>query len=131
MEYEKDFDGWNMIKKRLDKSNRKVTFYEKEIWWCSTGVNVGSEQDGKGDIFMRPVYILKTINSRTFLGISLTSKLKEDAAHVSFYFNYDITTAKLSQIKVYDRNRLLKLVGRTTDYLHEKMKKATVAFILS
>lgn len=129
--YVKNFDKWNDIKKRVDNSDRKITFREKEIWWCITGVNIGSEQDGKGEIFIRPVYILKAINSRTFLAIPLTSKLKQDISHVSFYFNYDLNTAKLSQIKTFDKKRLLRLIGNTSDYLHNKMKKATVAFLLS
>jgi len=59
MDYIKDFDNWNNIKKKLDKSDQNQSFYEKEIWWCSVGINVGSEHDGKGNRFMRPVYILK------------------------------------------------------------------------
>jgi hypothetical protein len=130
-DYFKDFDRWNNIKKKLDKSSRLISFNEKEIWWYSAGVNVGSEQDGKGILFARPVYILKKINSKTFIGLPLTSKLREDGSHVSFYFNYDFTTAKISQFKVMDKKRLLKFRGITSDYLHNKMKKATVAFILS
>jgi hypothetical protein len=80
-------------------------------------------------MFARPVYILKKINSRKFIGIPLSSKLKEDYVHISFYFNYDLSTGNISQIKVFDKKRLLDRIGVTSDYLHMKMKKATVAFI--
>lgn len=131
MEYEKDFKSWNKVKERLDENSQGISFYEKEIWWCSLGVNVGHEQDGKGSMFIRPVYILKKINSNMFIGIPLTSNLKNDYAHIAFYFNYDFSTATISQIRILDKNRLFNRIGNTSDYLHNKMKKATVAFILS
>ena len=131
MEYKKDFDKWNQTKKYLNNSLRHLKFQEKEIWWGSVGVNIGSEQDGKGGEFLRPVYVLKKINSNTFIGIPISSKLMEDYAHISFYFNYDFHTAILSQVKVMDKKRLVKRMGITSDYLHTKMKKATIAFILS
>lgn len=129
--YIKDFDGWNEKKKSLDKNYRGKFFGEKEVWLCCVGVNVGSEQDGKGDMFIRPVYILKKINQKTFLGIPMTSKLKQDSNHVCFYFDYNISSAIVSQIKNLDSRRLLVKIGITSDYLHMKMKKATVALILS
>lgn len=130
MEYKKDFDKWNFIKKSLDENKNQVQFFcEKEIWWCVLGVNIGSEQDGKGNLYIRPVYIIKKINSRTFLGIPLTKKLKEDKTHLSFYFNYDLSTALIAQIKVFDKGRLVEKIGVTSDYLNMKMKKATVAFV--
>ena len=87
--YQKDFDRWNVVKKNINAKNRKVFFYEKEIWWMNIGVNVGSEQDGKGDLFMRPVFIYKKINGTTFVGIPLTTVNREDSMHVSFYFEYE------------------------------------------
>ncbi len=131
MVYEKDFDGWNEMKKKLDTLNQDLTFFEKEIWWCRAGINVGSEQNGKGKDFARPVYVLTKINSKTFLGIPLTSILREDRTHVAFYFNYDFSTALISQVKLYDKKRLTKFIGNTSDFLHVKIKKATVALILS
>ena len=131
MSYKKDFDNWNSVKKKLENVSLKISFSDKEIWWCSTGVNVGAENDGKGEMFTRPVYILKKINSKTFIGIPLTTQLREDIAHLSFYFDYEFHTALILQVKVFDKKRLVKNIGITSDYLHNNLKKATVAFILS
>lgn len=131
MEYEKDFDTWNRIKKKIDKNRQVPSFMEKEVWWSYAGVNIGSEEDGKGKQFLRPVYILKKINSRTFIGIPLSSVLREDISHMCFYFNYDFNTALIGQIKLYDKKRLYKNIGVVSDYLHLKIKKATIALILS
>ena len=129
MEYKKEFDEWNSVKKRLGEDPFPWFFKEKEIWWCSIGVNVGSEHDGKGRNFIRPVYIVKKVSQETFIGIPLTSKLKEDHAHVSFYFNYDLSTAILNQVRVFDKKRLLTYIGITSDYLHNKMKKTIAAWL--
>jgi mRNA-degrading endonuclease toxin of MazEF toxin-antitoxin module len=127
--YQKDFDRWNVVKKNINAKNRRVFFYEKEIWWMNVGINVGSEQDGKGNLFIRPVFIYKKINSRTFLGIPLTKVLKEDLEHVPFYFDYDISTVIISQIRVFDRKRLEHRMGSVSDYLFLKIKKAVIAFV--
>ena len=42
---------------------------KKDIWWVSVGVNVGFEEDGKNDNFVRPVLVLKKFNNDMFLGI--------------------------------------------------------------
>src|SRR5262245_13777525 len=105
MEYKKDFDGWNETKKWLHNRRDAHFFLEKEIWWCSLGVNIGSEQDGKRNLYRRPVLIVKKISPRTFIGIPLTTVLKEDYAHVSFYFNYNISTAIISQVRILDKKR--------------------------
>jgi mRNA interferase MazF len=128
-EYKKDFNSWNVVKQKLDNRERDITFQEGEIWWCSVGVNIGSEHDGKGNMFLRPIYVLKKINSKVFIGLPLTSRLKHDYAHVAFYFDYDLQSVVLSQIKVFDKKRLLQRIGRTSDYLQKKMKKATIAFL--
>ncbi len=47
--YVKDFDGWNSSKKLVDISDRQVFGYPREVWWCSLGVNIGAEVDGKNE----------------------------------------------------------------------------------
>ena len=43
----KDFDSWNGEKKNLEQiGHNNLVFHEREIWWCSIGVNLGDEQDG-------------------------------------------------------------------------------------
>ena len=68
----KDFDGWNMVKKRLDRAYYHFEFSEGEIWWGSVGVNIGNEQNGKGKNFCRPVLVYKKINKNLFYGIPFT-----------------------------------------------------------
>lgn len=58
----KDFDTWSKEKKTLEQEGHdSLVFHEREIWWCSIGINVGDEQDGKNERFERPVLVLKKI----------------------------------------------------------------------
>ncbi len=41
VEYGKDFDSWNVVKKKIDATRKAPTFKEKEVWWCNIGLNVG------------------------------------------------------------------------------------------
>jgi mRNA interferase MazF len=109
---QKDFDKWNKFKKEIDDS--KVDFYvqTRQIWWCSLGVNIGSEQNGHGESFERPVIIIRKYTSDTFLCIPLTTKEKSG----NYYYKIgdsleNISYAILSQAKVLDRKRLRRLVG--------------------
>lgn len=127
--YIKDFDSWNNIKREINNNNKNKFFHEREVWWCSIGVNIGSEQDGKGNKYLRPVVIYKRIDSNMFLGIPLTSVLSEDKIHISFYFNYDISTALIFQVRSFDKRRLVQKIGRISMYVYNKIKKATIAFV--
>lgn len=40
---EKDFQGWHQVKEKLDLLKNPPTFQEREIWWCSIGMNIGYE----------------------------------------------------------------------------------------
>ena len=72
----KDFDGWNTNKKHLDKIDQPVFFREREIWWCSIGINVGHEQDGRGSDYRRPVLVLRKFNRWLFIGVPLSLQIK-------------------------------------------------------
>jgi mRNA-degrading endonuclease toxin of MazEF toxin-antitoxin module len=129
--YIKNFDGWNEVKKKLNETVSMKFFSEGEVWWCSTGVNIGVEMDGKGEKFTRPVLILKIVNSQTFIGVPLTSTLKEDETHIPIYFNYDFHTVVISEIRTYEKKRLENYIGKVSDYLLTKLKRAAARFLSS
>ena len=56
----KRFLEWIGLKEKLHNTEYVPPFFkEGEIWWCHLGENVGTEMNGKGDFFTRPVLILK------------------------------------------------------------------------
>lgn len=88
MEYEKDFDGWHPVKKGLDERTVIPTFRRREIWWCSTGINVGVEQDGKNHHYERPVLVVCKFNRRLFWGIPLSTQIFGKLTPQQFETNY-------------------------------------------
>ena len=54
----KDFDKWNTEKKQTNAEQPRL-YTVREVWWCRLGGNVGSEQDGSGRAFLRPVVIVR------------------------------------------------------------------------
>ncbi len=112
----KNFDAWNNLKKissiRTDNDVEDFYFSEREVWWLEMGVNIGHEQDGKGESFLRPVVILKKINKFTFIGVPLSSVQKKDKnIHEliiklknkdSSIVNFAIT----SQVRIFDVRRV-------------------------
>ena len=49
---DKDFNEWNELKKKINSRN-PIYVSERDIWFCSVGLNVGSEQSGKHKLFER------------------------------------------------------------------------------
>lgn len=130
MEYVKDFDTWNTLKKFTESRDRPI-FHEREIWWCIFGINIGSEQDGEGEQSLRPVLIIKRINERVSYCVPLTTKLRQDDSHVAFYYDDNLNTAILSQTKTIDARRLFQYKATIRKYTDYKIKKALRAYLLS
>jgi len=71
------------------------------------GKNIGYEQDGKGEEFIRPVLVFKRFNKHQFLGFALTSKKKEGRFYVEIRHNNKISYVILSQLRTYSTKRVV------------------------
>jgi len=113
-EYFKNFDKWNSLKKELDARiiSDSIFPHEQEIWWCSLGVNVGSEQDGKNELFERPVLVLKRINKDLLITVSLTSKIMESEYRIVTESTGEKSDILLSHIRTLSSKRFMRRVGR-------------------
>ncbi|TSC71303.1 MAG: hypothetical protein G01um101470_686 [Parcubacteria group bacterium Gr01-1014_70] len=124
---QKDFDGWNKVKKLTHgrQDTDSVFFREQEIWWCMLGTNIGFEQDGKGESFQRPVLILKKFNQFVFVGVPLTKKTKRHPLYVSVSFPDGIKRSIiLSQVRLLDIKRLTEKMYVLNKKEFAKIKKA-------
>jgi glycerol-3-phosphate cytidylyltransferase len=107
------YDNWNIKKKQLENASKLKTFKERDILLMSVGQNIGYEQFGKGEEFLRPVLVYKKFNAQTFLAIPLTSKQKDKKYYFSFTFiENKISTANFSQIKTMDIKRVKYKMGK-------------------
>ncbi len=119
---QKDFDKWNHLKKLLNRENKTIFVHPREIWWCSLGLNLGAEIDGKNDTFERPVLVLHVYSRETMLVLPITTKEKNDLFHYKIlikrldlkkldYLESNKTVwIKLTQAKVISNKRLLRKI---------------------
>ncbi len=108
----KEFVEWAKIKIRLHFLNydNLPYFKDREIWWCSLGLNIGYEENGKNQNFERPVLILKKYNRFILLAVPFTSKKKIGKYyHRSGYLgkNYYVI---LSQLRLISSKRLRRKI---------------------
>lgn len=120
---EKNFDSWNTIKKKIDNTRKSPTFKEKEVWWCNIGLNIGDEENGKNEYFSRPVVIFKKFNKRIFLGIPLSTKIKDNRFYHTLHFKNINQSAMLSQIRVLEGKRLSDKMGELLEQEFQKLKE--------
>lgn len=122
----KDYTKWHKIKTDVNNLKDRAFFHEREIWFCYVGANVGFEQDGNKEDYLRPVLIVKKFNNEIFWGIPLTKsdKIKDSRYYYSFSFIKNTTSlAILSQIRLIDVKRLARQIGVMKEEDFEKVKK--------
>jgi len=123
----KDFNKWHELKDKIHKQKSGVFFHEREIWWCTLGLNIGFEQDGSGENFQRPVIIVKKFNLDVCLIVPLTTNQKKG----KYYFavggvDGKNATAVLSQVKFIDRKRLVNKAGILDEETFSRLFKAII-----
>lgn len=121
---EKDFNKWNELKIKLDQKEKFPTFKQREIWWCHIGINIGDEENGKSCNYHRPILIIKKFNKKIFLGIPLTTQIKDNPYYHKIIFKSKTQCAMLSQIKVLDVKRLDRKMGKLTSEEFQRAKEA-------
>ena len=125
----KDFDRWNNQKKQTDGVRKEpVLFYEREVWWCAAGINIGVEIDGKHELFSRPIVVVRKFNKDMLLVVPTTAQEKSNKYYLLVSGDDGKTyNVCLSQIRTISSKRLLRKIGTIseTDYevLLEKIAK--------
>lgn len=136
MTFIKDFDGWNEYKKNLNKQtphvyNSKLRTYVygiREIWFCSIGVNVGSEICGKNADYERPVLIMRKYGEK-FVCLPLTSKkpknkkIYEELTHTFNDGTKLISYVLIGQPLTLDVRRLQRRVKKLPPDLYNNINK--------
>ena len=102
----KDFKEWHNQKSDLHENKVRAFFHEREVWFASVGMNIGFEQDGRGDTFLRPVIVLKKFNNEVLWCIPLTRNQKIGKYYYLFSLGSEVSTAILFQIRLIDCKRL-------------------------
>jgi mRNA interferase MazF len=126
---QKDFQRWHALKSRVDTNRAPPFFREQEIWWCSIGVNVGAEQDGKNELFERPVLIFRKFNRELFFGLPLMSNQKIGKHYHIFPLHGQQRTVVLSQLRLFSGKRLTRRIGKLSDQRFTELDHAFMVLI--
>ena len=131
MEPEKDFSLWMPVKQYIHDNITRPFYSEREIWWCSVGLNVGFEADGKGPSCARPVLIVKDFNHAIFWCLPVTTRIKKGR----YYMDIDLADGisrqvMLSQLRMFDAKRLQEKIGTVEEIAFRKIKTAIARFLV-
>lgn len=111
-----EYDKWNEVKKETIQNKRKLGIKVREIFWVKIGQNIGDEEYGKGEMFSRPVIVVRQLTSDLFLGVPLTSTLKDDDYFHQFEFNSKKCIVKNSamilQLRTFSKKRITDKIGK-------------------
>jgi len=123
----KHFDNWNDIKKKISKVKKPRSFQEMDIFNVKIGKNIGFEQNGVGNQYVRPVLILKKFNKHFFFAIPLSTTTKQSSYNFEFEFLEDKqSVALLSQLRNMDAKRLLNKIGKIKKDDFQALKKQLI-----
>jgi mRNA interferase MazF len=105
-------DAWNEIKKRIIAKSRVIFCKPRQIWWCSIGMNIGTEIYGKNHLFERPVLILKMYGHATAFVAPLTTKNHDNRYSVRTEYQKRIYYVVLSQVRTISTKRFSRKIRR-------------------
>ncbi len=122
---QKDFDTWNKQKGLIHTQKSRKFYHEREIWWCSLGINIGYEHDGEGLEYQRPILILKALSKSTCLAIPLTSSPSKHIMRIPLgIIDSKEASAVISQIRTIDTKRLVDRICFLDKNIFEITRKA-------
>ena len=128
-----DYDKWNQVKKETQIDKKLRLFKQRDIFFIKMGQNIGYEQNGKGNNFVRPIVILKKITNNMFIGIPLSSQIKSGSWFYQFEFKSKNKSTKniaiIPQLKMYSSQRLLNKIGVMPKNSFIELKQKVVSFI--
>lgn len=126
----KDFLTWHKKKQEIHDAAIRRFYHEREVWWCSLGLNVGFEMDGKGEDFARPVLIIKGFSVETFIGVPLTTRKKKSVYYAEVNLGDGVyRQAALSQVRMIDTKRLQEKIGTLGRKQFRKIKQAVLKML--
>ena len=102
---------WVKQKFNINNLERNIQIKEGEVYWCSLGLNVGDEENGKGAGYRRPILVLKKFNNNIFLGVPLSTKNKNNKYYTKVTLKDTVQSAMISQIRIIDTKRLSDKIG--------------------
>lgn len=129
---QKDFDTWNEVKKEVNEHELRSDFFyhQREVWWCSIGLNVDVETDGKQANFERPILVIQKFNKEMFWGVPLTSKERTGKFYEKIKHEKGEAWAMLTQMKTFSSKRMLRKIGMIPEEDFIKIQKSLCELLI-
>ena len=127
---EKNFKDWNLEKIDLEDSmNESLIFNERDIWWCSIGVNLGDEQDGKNGLFERPILVIKKFNNRVAWVLPMSTKHKDNPYYRLIIYKGQTFSVILSQLRLVSVKRFRRFIRKISPLQFRDIKNSLREFL--
>lgn len=124
----KDYASWFRLKPKLHNAEPSRHVNARDIWWCSIGINIGHEMDGKSGKASRPVLALRKLSAYTFVGLPLTSKKKMGSWYVPITIHQNVSRVILSQVRVFDVRRHTTKIAQLDTKDFDEVKRRFIEF---
>src|SRR5260221_13607637 len=119
----KRFLAWMGLKQNLhETAHQPPLVSEGDIWWASIGENMGSEINGKSDLFSRPVVIFRKLSHGFYFVVPTTTRERSGSWFVPFRHKARTMVACLHQVRAIDHRRLSSKLGTMDDEDFERVK---------
>jgi len=127
------FNKWNEVKINVDEEERKKFYVNsREVWNVYLWKNIWYESFWKGDLFTRPVLVIKIVWSVVFVA-TMTTVWKDEN---KFYFKLDKkyfekdSYITLSQVKILDKKRFIERIWKidTDEFIEIKNNLKQILF---
>jgi mRNA interferase MazF len=83
----------------------------REIWWCRLGLNIGNEQDGKGQWYLRPCVIVTAFGAHACFVVPLTTAVRKHKYRIYVgLIDGKEARANISQMRIIDTRRLVEKI---------------------
>lgn len=124
--YNKNFKDWLQVKEKLEDNSYLPVVMNGDIWSLHVGINLGMEIDGKGEDFVRPVYVFKRLSKHAFIGIPLSRK---GDSHYKYEIDDTGSFLVFSQIKSFSIKRCISFITNLTSVQQDKVYQEFNRFI--
>lgn len=125
------YDSWNEQKKKVAQLARTRFVRKGDVLMVKLGKNVGYEQDGKGEDFLRPVLVLRVFTKDALFVVPLTTVPKVHKYYVSIgQVGTEENFAIISQARFLDARRIVYEKGSVTSSVVKKVAAAIAREVL-
>jgi mRNA interferase MazF len=125
----KDYNEWKEKKAELNSYvGTPPQVRAGDIWWASVGDNIGSEINGKGELFSRPFLILKVTGNGFYFGIPLSTRIKFNKQYIFLKSGTKDAVACLHQSQAIDFRRLSDRITTVSNDELDRIRKAFLEY---